>query len=674
MGVVYSARHLDLHRSVAIKIIASTREGFADRFRIEAAALGRLKHPNIVDVMDFGVDAARGMAYLVMELLEGVTLAARCDASGLPPRREAVEILEKVAAAVDFAHDHDILHRDLKPANVFLVRSSAGSSVKMLDFGLAQFLGMNQPEEPPPYDAPALPIAPGSDETTVLIGSSGHRSAAADDGRRGLLDLQRRDRGVLMGTVGYMAPELFRLEPATRASDLYAFGVLAYQLITGATPPSTRAGHDDVIRPSDAGGNVPSELDRPLLQLLEYAAADRPRSARAAVDAIAGAERAATVREWRERERPRRIAVAAAVALLAILGAALWSRAPVVRLERAAADARFGLAPSHPPNSSILLLAMDDASVDADAKPLGDRLRADDVGRSLKAVMAAGAKSVGIDLLLPRAWAESDQFAQLLTKHADRLTLGAFTTDAGTVIGPECVPGLVAQLLGAERTQSLFGFVNLDTDSDGIARLVRLHYSDTNGRRRPTWAARVASTSGAAPPLDRDPGVVDYTVDAAYFRRMSWRDVDRLVTTSPETFRDRIVLVGGEFAGSGDEHHPTPLRRSADASVSGLVVQAIIVNTILDGFPIREVSRWPFAVGYGLAGGVLAYLVLMRQRLSRPVTLTTALVAAHVAAAISVFIAARALWPVAGPVLTLVLAVSAAIACRRAWGAPPRVG
>src|SRR5262245_2853472 len=137
MGVVYRALHLDLHRSVAIKIIASTREGFADRFRIEAAALGRLKHPNIVDVMDFGVDDERGMAYLVMELLEGVTLAARCDASGLPPRREAVEILEKVAAAVDFAHDHDILHRDLKPANVFLVRSTTGTSIKMLDFGLA---------------------------------------------------------------------------------------------------------------------------------------------------------------------------------------------------------------------------------------------------------------------------------------------------------------------------------------------------------------------------------------------------------------------------------------------------------------------------------------------------------------------------------------------------------
>ena len=451
MGVVYRARHLDLHRSVAIKIIASTREGFSDRFRIEAAALGRLAHPHIVDVMDFGVDDSRGMAYLVMELLEGVTLAARCDASGPPERGEAVEILQKVAAAVDFAHDHGILHRDLKPANVFLLRSQTGTAIKILDFGLAQFLGTSQSDRPAPSTVPPIPLSTSSDETTILIDA--REPAPVKDGRRDVLDLQRHDHGLLMGTVGYMAPELFRFEPATRATDIYAFGVLAYQLMTGSLPPAMRGGPDDIPRPSDASQNVPRELDQPLMHLLGYAPGDRPRSARAAVDAIAVAERTATAREWRERERPRRIAAAAAIALLAMLGAALWATAPVALLERAAIDARFGLAPSHPPHPSILLLAMDDASVDADPKPLG--MRGDEVGKALSGVMAAGAKAVGIDLLLPRAWADSGLFAQLLIRHADRLTLGAFTTEAGTVLGPESVPLPVSQLLGAERTHQL---------------------------------------------------------------------------------------------------------------------------------------------------------------------------------------------------------------------------
>src|SRR5262249_35985542 len=230
-----------------------------DRFGIAAVALGRREHQHIVDVMDFGVDDERGMAYLVMELLEGVTLAGRCDASGHPERREALEILEKVASAVDFAHEHGILHRDLKPANVFLVRSNSGTGIKILDFGLAQFLGTGQSDGQTARTARSIPLVTGSDETTILIDA--REPAPIKDGRRALLDLQRRDQGQLMGTVGYMAPELFRFEPATRASDIYAFGVLAYQLMTGSLPPAMRDGSHDITQPSDLNENVPRELD-----------------------------------------------------------------------------------------------------------------------------------------------------------------------------------------------------------------------------------------------------------------------------------------------------------------------------------------------------------------------------------------------------------------------------
>src|SRR5262249_36526714 len=156
-------------------------------------------------------------------------------------------------------------------------------------------------------------LAPtGTDDTTILV--EAREPVPASDGRRDLLDLQRNDRGVLMGTPGYMAPELFRFEPASPATDLYALGVLSYQLLTGSIPPAMRSGREDLIRPSDTGPDVAPELDRPLLHLLDYAPGDRPRSARTAVDAIAAATRVAALREWRARERPRRAAAAAAIA------------------------------------------------------------------------------------------------------------------------------------------------------------------------------------------------------------------------------------------------------------------------------------------------------------------------------------------------------------------------
>ena len=276
-----------------------------------------------------------------------------------------------------------------------------------------------------------------------------------------------------------------------------------------------------------------------------------------------------------------------------------------------------------------------------------------------------------MDLLLPRTWSNSGPFAQLLARHADRLTLGAFSTEAGTVLGPECLPPLVAGLLGSERARTIFGFVNLDTDPDGVTRRVRPHYRDAEGRLQATWATRAALTAGASRAADRDRDRVDYTTDITQFQRVSWRDVPRVADTAPETFRDRIVLVGGEFAGSGDTHQSPPGRSAAERPVSGLVVQALILNTILDGFPIREPRHWPPIAGVSVISGVLTFLVLMKRRLTPSLMLAASLVVAYVAAAFSIFAAARILWPVAGPVLSALLALGAALVLRASWGSAP---
>jgi serine/threonine protein kinase len=159
MGAVYAARHLGTDRPVAIKVLLPEvvgNQSSVERFRREARAAGRLRHPNVVDVTDFGVARVdeREIAYLVMEFLEGSTLRKLLDERGRMPLDVAVEIVEQVASAFDAAHAAGIVHRDLKPENVWLVPDARGGyTVRVLDFGIAQ-LGQLDAMAAGPGDAP----------------------------------------------------------------------------------------------------------------------------------------------------------------------------------------------------------------------------------------------------------------------------------------------------------------------------------------------------------------------------------------------------------------------------------------------------------------------------------------------------------------------------------------
>src|SRR5687768_18025942 len=142
MGAVYRATHLHTTRTVAIKVIRphlTSRPEFVERFRREAEAAGRLRHPNVVDVTDFGFAATAGgsVAYLVMEYLDGCTLSDILAEEKRLPVSWGVDILEQVASALDEAHRQGIVHRDLKPENIWLEPNRRGGyTVKDLDFGL----------------------------------------------------------------------------------------------------------------------------------------------------------------------------------------------------------------------------------------------------------------------------------------------------------------------------------------------------------------------------------------------------------------------------------------------------------------------------------------------------------------------------------------------------------
>src|SRR5579863_4018172 len=186
MGEVWKARDSQLGRDVAIKVSA---EQFTDRFEREARAIAALNHPNVCTLYHIGPN------YLVMELIEGPTLADRIE-EGPIPLDEALAIARQIADALEAAHEKNIVHRDLKPGNV---KIRPDGSVKVLDFGLAKTGG---PETTVTSDSPTLLHSP------TLV-------------------------GVILGTAAYMAPEQARGKVVDKRADIWAFGVVLHEMLTG---------------------------------------------------------------------------------------------------------------------------------------------------------------------------------------------------------------------------------------------------------------------------------------------------------------------------------------------------------------------------------------------------------------------------------------------------------
>ncbi|HZS07532.1 MAG TPA: protein kinase [Blastocatellia bacterium] len=283
MGAVYRATHVGTGRSVAVKVIAPELAGnseFIERFRQEAKTIGRLRHPNIVNVTDFGITGAgdQTLAYLVMEYLEGGTLSTRLKSKRPIPLDEALAILTQTCAAIDEAHRHGILHRDLKPENIWLEPAASGSNVKVLDFGIAQLHDFLAPEEREPLPAISETAAPAEPQPF---------SITEDETLRLNLTARNLTRaGTAMGTPKYMSPEQCRGEKLGPASDVYSLGVIAYQMLSGE-PPFTGTvaellSQHREIAPAplrDKRRNIPAAVDAVVCQALAKEPEARPATA-----------------------------------------------------------------------------------------------------------------------------------------------------------------------------------------------------------------------------------------------------------------------------------------------------------------------------------------------------------------------------------------------------------
>jgi len=195
-GIVFKATHLDLQQPVALKILSAAidEKDSADleRMRLEGASAFRLQHPNAVHVLDFAV--AHGLAFLVMELLDGMSLEVfLAQERRLSPRR-AVEIVAPICEVLAQAHQLGIIHRDIKPANIFLQKTPRGEVVKVLDFGIAKFVG----------------------------DSAINKNLTLDEG--------------ILGTPIYIAPERLSSQDYDGRADVYSVGIMLYQMVAGELP------------------------------------------------------------------------------------------------------------------------------------------------------------------------------------------------------------------------------------------------------------------------------------------------------------------------------------------------------------------------------------------------------------------------------------------------------
>lgn len=585
-GVVYEAEHTHLGRRVALKILKADvdRPDRCVRFSREARALAALRHPNVVDVFDSGFDA-EGRPYIVMELLHGRTLREELALRGSIPIAEALPWLESIGRGLDAAHEAGVLHRDLKPENVFLVDGS-GAGVKLIDFGLARQFGEGD-------------VARGEEHGSPL------EETLTED-------------GVTVGTRAYLAPELATNALSSRASDLYALGVITFETLVGRRP---FAGSGDALleehvraappRPSSLLPSLPAPLDGPILAVLAKDPLERPRSAGAFVAGVRAAlERGERLGALDPRARRRLANRRARMAFLAavLVGAALAtvsSTRPVVDLEDRFADWRFAASPPRPPDPRILVVLIDEPSLAADPTPLADQ--GDVFGSRIGSMLDAGAARVAVDLLLPESLSRSERFSQLLLTRHDRLTLAALS-DAGRVIGPECVSRLVSAALGGIDVAGLFGFVNVRPGGGGVVRSAPYSFPDLSGESRPSFAFHATRGWRAPVRADAPPLLVDYRTRPSAFPRLSWKDVPDVLAHDPNRFRGHLVIVGGSFAGSGDEsfHAPTGER------LSGVLLQA----TIADGMLRKPIRGTPVAACFAmtaLLGGVLVHRLLRRS-------------------------------------------------------------
>ena len=306
MGEVFQARDTRLNRDVAVKVLPKDFASDTDRlrrFEQESKTLAALNHPNILTIHDAGVH--EGAPYLVSELLEGKTLREEMNGGALPVRK-ATEFALQIAHGLAAAHGKGVIHRDLKPENIFVTKEGR---VKILDFGLAKLRSNPKSEIRNPKSPEASTVRIDPPNTT--------------------------EPGLVLGTPAYMSPEQVRGEPADHRADIFAFGAVVYEMLSGTrafrrdTPVASMNAvlSEEPPELSASNANIPPLLERLVQRCLEKQPDDRFQSAKDlafAIENSSGTFRAANA--GRNRPTGRLLWVAASFALLGLVIGFVFAR------------------------------------------------------------------------------------------------------------------------------------------------------------------------------------------------------------------------------------------------------------------------------------------------------------------------------------------------------------
>ncbi len=379
MGAVFLAVHLGTIRTVAVKVIAPHLAGhdeFFLRFQREAEAAGRLRHPNVVNVTDFGITRSGGeeLAYLVMEYLDGQTLSEYLAAHARPPVPVVLDIIDQVSLALDAAHQAGIVHRDLKPDNIWLESNLRGGfNVKVLDFGIAKLTDpiASTVLPAPVRNASVDPVtaAPGTDETLVMAEAptiDRSYSGTAESPSRpltGIPNTLQTIAGAILGTPAYMAPEQWRSDSVDYRADIYSLAAIAYQSLCGR-PPFEGSTATELLQqhlkaepesPRERNRSLSAALSRVILSGLRKDPGQRPPSA----GTFAAQLRLAAEAEFEILRRGRDVARTHSHCFFALSACCFLPLIPVLLGLRIAARALFDAKITAAPVLEAALLAAD---------------------------------------------------------------------------------------------------------------------------------------------------------------------------------------------------------------------------------------------------------------------------------------------------------------------------
>lgn len=592
MGEVYRARDSKLKREVAIKVLP---EAFATdpqalaRFEREALAVAALSHPNILSIHDFGSEG--GVAYAVMELLEGETLRAKL-AAGPPPGKLAVDYALQIAKGLSAAHQKGVVHRDLKPENVFVGRDG---HVKILDFGLAK---RTAPE--------------GADDVTSA--STGSMP------------------GTVMGTLGYMSPEQVRGRDVDHRSDIFSFGAVLYELLSGNrafkrdSAGETLAAilNEEAPALSGSGRSVPLALEQIVKHCLEKSAGQRFQSARDVAFALETLSSPSPSTPVPTPDRPhvgwpaKRLWPAVAVAAVVVASLLAWRAAKTARTAKGGKPARIVVLPFEnlgAPEDTYFATGLTEAVIGRLSNLHGlsviSRTTARSYDRKGKTIPKIGT-DLGVDFVLEGtvSWDRGTgresrvRIAPALTQVADDTQVWADQYDRVTAdifaiqseVAENVVRAMGVKLVPREMT-ALKAISTNDTEAYGFY-LRGLEFADRGqGKEEQEGALRMFQAA-----VDRDPRFTQALARLArahaglyfyYFDRSQERvdnakgALDRLVPLGPDLAETHIARGYYQYWVLGD--YP----RALDAFKAALLLQPSS-NEVLEGisYVLRRQGRW----------------------------------------------------------------------------------